>query len=137
MKPFLFVILYLFFGCTATKNSTKPTTDQRLLKDVYKDAFLMGVAVSPAITTGSDKASQDIVTKHFNSITVENVMKAALINPQPGVYHYGPADEYVAFGQKIRCSLSVTHWFGIINVRRGFLQIARANLIQRKNKLKD
>lgn len=100
MKPCLFVILYLFFGCTATKNNTKPATDQRLLKDVYKDAFLMGVAVSPAITTGSDKASQDIVIKHFNSITVENVMKAALINPQPGIYNYEPSDEYVAFGEK-------------------------------------
>ena len=100
MKPFLFVILYLFFGCTATKNTNKPATDQRLLKDVYKDAFLVGVAVSPAITTGSDRFSQDIVIKHFNSITVENVMKAALINPQPGVYNYEPSDEYVAFGEK-------------------------------------
>ena len=100
MKPFLFVILYLFFGCTATKNTNKRATDQRLLKDVYKDAFLVGVAVSPAITTGSDRFSQDIVIKHFNSITVENVMKAALINPQPGVYNYEPSDEYVAFGEK-------------------------------------
>jgi endo-1,4-beta-xylanase len=70
------------------------------LKDVYKDAFLVGVAVSPAITSGRDKESQDIVIKHFNSITVENVMKAALINPQPGVYNWGPADDYVAFGEK-------------------------------------
>jgi endo-1,4-beta-xylanase len=70
------------------------------LKDVYKDAFLIGVAVTPAITSGRDKESQDIVIKHFNSITVENVMKAALINPQPGVYNWGPADDYVAFGEK-------------------------------------
>jgi endo-1,4-beta-xylanase len=72
----------------------------KTLKDVYKDAFLMGVAVTPAITSGRDKISQDIVIKHFNSITVENVMKAALINPQPGVYNWGPADDYVAFGEK-------------------------------------
>jgi len=70
------------------------------LKDVYKDAFLIGVAVAPGITSGRDKESQDIVIKHFNSITVENVMKAALINPQPGVYNWGPADDYVAFGEK-------------------------------------
>ena len=70
------------------------------LKDVYKDAFLIGVAVAPGITSGRDKESQDIVIKHFNSITVENVMKAALINPQPGVYSWGPADDYVAFGEK-------------------------------------
>jgi endo-1,4-beta-xylanase len=70
------------------------------LKDVYKDAFLIGTAVTPAITSGSDKASQDIVLKHFNTITVENVMKAALINPKPGVFDFGPADDFVAFGEK-------------------------------------
>jgi endo-1,4-beta-xylanase len=72
----------------------------KALKDVYKDAFLMGVVVTPAITSGRDKATQDIVLQHFNSTTVENVMKAALINPQPGVYNWGPADDYVAFGEK-------------------------------------
>jgi endo-1,4-beta-xylanase len=70
------------------------------LKDSYKDAFKMGAAVNPAIVSGSDKASQDIVLTHFNTITVENVMKAALINPQPGVFNFGPADDYVAFGEK-------------------------------------
>ena len=35
------------------------------LKDVYKDAFLIGVAVNPAITSGKDKASQDIVLQHL------------------------------------------------------------------------
>jgi endo-1,4-beta-xylanase len=70
------------------------------LKDAYKDAFKIGVAVNPAIVSGVDKAGQDIVIKHFNSITVENVMKAALINPQPGIYNWKPADDYVAFGEK-------------------------------------
>lgn len=89
-------------GKQKTKSSitTSLAKDERALKDVYKDAFLMGVAVNPAITSGRDKESQDIVIKHFNSITVENVMKAALINPQPGVYNWGPADDYVAFGEK-------------------------------------
>ncbi|MBD0280560.1 MAG: endo-1,4-beta-xylanase, partial [Flavisolibacter sp.] len=78
----------------------QPGAAGKTLKDVYKDAFLVGTAVTPAITSGRDKASQDIVLKHFNSITVENVMKAALINPQPGVYNWGPADDFVAFGEK-------------------------------------
>ncbi|MGZ3925068.1 MAG: endo-1,4-beta-xylanase [Flavisolibacter sp.] len=79
---------------------TQPANSDKTLKDTYRGAFLMGVAVTPAITSGADKASQDIVIKHFNSITVENVMKAALINPQPGVYNWGPADDYVAFGER-------------------------------------
>jgi len=87
--------MWLSLSSSAQQRST-----DRVLKDVYKDAFLMGVAVSPAITSGGDKESQDIVIKHFNSITAENVMKAALINPQPNVYNWGPADDYVAFGEK-------------------------------------
>ncbi|HEU5165890.1 MAG TPA: beta-L-arabinofuranosidase domain-containing protein, partial [Chitinophagaceae bacterium] len=84
----------------AIEKEKQSTPEGRTLKDVYKNAFLIGTAVSPVITSGKDKTSQDIVIKHFNSITVENVMKAALINPEPGVYKYEPADEYVAFGEK-------------------------------------
>ncbi len=70
------------------------------LKDVYKDAFKMGAAVNPAIVSGRDKLSQEIILKQFNTITVENVMKAELINPKPGVFNWGPADDFVAFGEK-------------------------------------
>ncbi len=70
------------------------------LKDAYKNAFLIGAAVTPAITSGQDDSSRKIVIEHFNSITAENVMKAALLNPRPGVYEFGPADDFVAFGQQ-------------------------------------
>lgn len=70
------------------------------LKDAYSKAFLIGTAVNPAITSGTDKNTQEIVIKHFNSVTVENVMKAALINPRPGVYNFGPADDFVTFAEK-------------------------------------
>jgi endo-1,4-beta-xylanase len=96
-------LLAAIFACTQcnTAKKIKTNTDAgSTLKEVYKDAFLIGTAVTPAITSGADKASQDIVVQHFNSITVENVMKAALINPEPGVFNFGPADEFVAFGQK-------------------------------------
>lgn len=75
------------------------STDGPTLKEAYKDAFRMGVAVNEAIVSGADKASQDIVRRQFNSITVENVMKAGPINPQPGVFNFGPADAFVAFGE--------------------------------------
>jgi endo-1,4-beta-xylanase len=40
------------------------------------------------------------VIRHFNTITVENAMKAAPINPQPGVYNFAPADAFVEFGEE-------------------------------------
>ena len=86
--------------CSHAQNAAGTSAGGKALKNVYKDAFLIGAAVTPVIPSGADKASQDILLRHFNSITVENVMKAALINPEPGVYNYGLADEYVAFGEK-------------------------------------
>ena len=100
MKHYLIIFPFLFFSEAGPKKVNPASTGDQSLKEVYKNAFLIGTAVSPVITSGKDKPSQDIVIKHFNSITVENVMKAALINPEPGVYNYGPADEYVAFGEK-------------------------------------
>ncbi len=69
------------------------------LKEAYKDAFLVGTAVNEAIVSGTDHVAQDIVLRQFNTITPENVMKAGPINPEPGVYNFGPADAFVAFGE--------------------------------------
>lgn len=79
--------------------TTRVQLQNSSLKEAYKDAFLIGAAVNDAIVSGSDKLSQEIVVKQFNSITLENSMKAALINPQPGVFNFGPADAFVAFGE--------------------------------------
>lgn len=82
-------------GCAHTKPTPAPIT----LREAYKDAFLIGTAVNERIVSGADKAAQGIVRQQFNSITVENVMKAEPINPRPGVYNFGPADAFVAFGE--------------------------------------
>lgn len=94
-KSILTGAVVLLLGNSALAQSAGGPT----LKEVYKDAFRMGVAVNEAIVSGRDKASQDIVRREFNSITVENVMKAGPINPQPGVFNFGPADAFVAFGE--------------------------------------
>lgn len=87
-------------GFVSMKKVNRDLAPGQTLKAVYKDAFRIGTAVTPTITSGADKASHDIVINHFNSITVENVMKAALINPEPGVFNFKPADDFVAFGEK-------------------------------------
>lgn len=70
------------------------------LKEAYKDAFMMGAVVNETIVSGQDEASQKIVVQQFNTITLENGMKAEIINPEPGVFNYGPADAFVDFGEK-------------------------------------
>jgi len=100
IKYLLGLAVLLLLSCSSSKHSSTSPSKELSLKDVYKEAFLIGAAVNPAIVSGEDQASQDIVIKYFNSITVENVMKAALINPEPGVFNFKPADEYVAFGEQ-------------------------------------
>lgn len=69
------------------------------LKDVYRDAFLVGGAVNGSIVSGRDKKGQDVVLRQFNSITSENDMKAAVVNPRPGQFNFRAADEFVEFGE--------------------------------------
>jgi endo-1,4-beta-xylanase len=70
------------------------------LKNIYQKSFLIGTAINQEISSGQDTRWQAILQQHFNSITPENVMKAEIINPQPGVYNFKPADDFVALGQK-------------------------------------
>lgn len=101
-NPIIYTVLFFFLclqSCRDTKKMSTSPGSATTLKNVYSKAFLMGVSVNDAIVSGADKASQDIVLKQFNCITLENSMKAALINPQPGVFNFGPADAFVAFGQ--------------------------------------
>jgi len=66
------------------------------LKDFYKDYFPIGVAVSPRSLEG---VSGEFIKKHFNSLTPENVMKPALIQPQEGKFSWVEADKIVDFAQ--------------------------------------
>jgi endo-1,4-beta-xylanase len=78
--------------------SAQPRADT--LKAAYADDFRLGVAVNDDIVSGRDAASQALTIKHFNAITAENVMKAEVVNPKPGVYDFAAADAFVDFGRK-------------------------------------
>jgi endo-1,4-beta-xylanase len=78
---------------------TPRSQERPALKDVFKDAFLMGTSVNTGIVSGADAASQALVLRHFNTITAENVLKAGVLNPRPGEWNFGPADAFVAFGE--------------------------------------
>ena len=99
MRVFLFSTLLLFLCSAGGGAQDAGAVGSTSLKDAYRGAFRIGTAVNPDITSGRDTAIQRIVREQFNAITVENVMKAALVNPEPNVYNWGPADEFVEFGK--------------------------------------
>jgi endo-1,4-beta-xylanase len=45
----------------------------------------------------SDQTYRDTIAREFSSVTAENVMKWETLEPQQGVFNYGPADQLIAF----------------------------------------
>ena len=70
------------------------------LKDVFKDGFYIGAALSAEQILGKEPEAMGVVAKHFNSITPENILKWEEVHPKPGQYNFEAADRYVAFGEK-------------------------------------
>lgn len=94
-------LIAVAFGAALSAFSTfaqSPTT--ATLKDTFKDAFYVGVAVNLSQITGADAEGDALIVQQFDSITPENVMKWALIHPRPDSYDFTPADKYVEFGQQ-------------------------------------
>lgn len=70
------------------------------LKDVFRNQFYIGAALSVDQICGREPETVDVVARHFNSITPENIMKWEEIHPEPDRYDFDAADRYVAFGEK-------------------------------------
>jgi endo-1,4-beta-xylanase len=68
------------------------------LKDVFQGKFYIGAALNTWQINGRDTASVRIIKQHFNSITAENVMKSALIQPEEGKFNFDLPDQFVEFG---------------------------------------
>jgi endo-1,4-beta-xylanase len=50
----------------------------------------------------NDTTYRERIATEFSVVTAENVMKWETLEPEPGVYNYGPADELVAFARQNR-----------------------------------
>jgi endo-1,4-beta-xylanase len=72
---------------------------QATLKDAFKEHFLIGSALNESQFTEHNAAQAALIKAQFNTISPENVMKWALIHPEPERFDFGPADRYVGFGE--------------------------------------
>lgn len=95
----IFSWLFCAILITACSQSPSPSNQVTSLQEAYSDAFRIGCAINGLVISERDTASRNLILKHFNSVTVENAMKAGPIHPRPGEYHFGPADELVAFAE--------------------------------------
>jgi endo-1,4-beta-xylanase len=68
------------------------------LKDLMPKGMVIGVAINQRQFDGVDTAAVDIITKQFNQISPENVLKFQPIHQAADRYAFDAADRYVQFG---------------------------------------
>jgi endo-1,4-beta-xylanase len=73
---------------------------QPALKDVFKNDFLIGAALNNSQFSNETNKETELIIRHFNTITAENVMKWESIHPEPERFDFISSDCYVDFGQK-------------------------------------
>jgi len=92
------LVFFILAGLTSPVVAQPPSAQARSLKQAYKDAFLVGVAINLTQIFEQDDRSASIITSQFNSITPENILKWALVHPQPNRYDFAAGDRFVEFG---------------------------------------
>jgi endo-1,4-beta-xylanase len=75
-------------------------TNQYSLKDVFKNDFRIGAALSCYQLSDKEGNDLSVVPSQFNSITPEHFLKWSYVHPEPGKYNFDMADSYVTLGEK-------------------------------------
>jgi endo-1,4-beta-xylanase len=69
------------------------------LKDLAPKTLRIGVALNQRQSDGKDAAATALVTRQFNQVSPENLLKWERVHPEPDRYDFEPADRYVELGQ--------------------------------------
>lgn len=89
----------LLVGCSASRKTGSAATIPSL-KEVFKNDFAIGTALNTRQIEEKDTAAAVLIPQQFNTVTPENIMKAAIIHPGWDQYNFDWADKLVAYGQK-------------------------------------
>jgi len=87
----------VFYTAQAQQLTGEPVLDNQGLKDFYSNYFPIGVAVGLRNLRGDESV---LIKKQFNSLTAENAMKMAPLQPKEGEFYWKAADSIVNFAVK-------------------------------------
>jgi len=68
------------------------------LKDYFKEDFKIGTAISGKLMKELPADYEQLITREFNAITMENDMKWERVHPRSGVWDWTIPDKFVDFG---------------------------------------
>ena len=85
-------------AAAVTAGAAAAATQDVALKDLMPKGMAIGVAINQRQSDGIDTAAVDIITKQFNQISPENLLKFQPIHPSADRYAFDAQDRYVQFG---------------------------------------
>jgi endo-1,4-beta-xylanase len=103
-RRFVRVVSLAVTATAATRVGGLPRADGLLaqglvLKDLAPSGWLIGAAINQNQSDGRDTGAVDLVTRQFNTISPENLLKFQSLHPEPERFTFDAADRYVAFGR--------------------------------------
>lgn len=81
-------------------SAQKTPVDTPALKDVFRNDFTIGTALSAGHIEGRDPKADSLVKKQFNVLTAENIMKSMFLQPQWGKFEFGLGDKLIDYATK-------------------------------------
>lgn len=74
--------------------------EQAGLKEVFKDDFYVGTAISSGTFLQNKTEMLDLIAREFNAITPENALKWEPVNPEENEWRFQVPDQFVDFGMQ-------------------------------------
>ncbi len=89
---------------------SEPRARDARLHDLFGPSMKIGAALGTPTAESLGAAERDLLDRHFNSVTAENVMKPEPIHPEEDRFDFEPADSFVrAFGPEGRGMQVIGH----------------------------
>jgi endo-1,4-beta-xylanase len=110
--------------------------DSTGLKDLYKNDFRIGTAISNRTLQLKDEAMLGLIAKEFNAITPENCMKWGLIHPEAERWDWELPDRLVQFGVDHRMFILGHTLVWHSQVARGLFVDSNGSAVSRETLLK-
>ncbi len=76
------------------------SNQQTSLKNSFKNDFYIGTALDENQIEEKDQKTTLLISKEFNAITAENIMKSMFLHPGKDKFNFETADKFIAFGKK-------------------------------------
>lgn len=96
---YLLLSISLFVMSACERSSSNDPEKLPVLKNVYKDSFVIGAALNRSQVENPHSKAMTLVKQQFNSITPENLLKWQIVHPAPDSFNFQPSDQYVQFGE--------------------------------------